>query len=237
MSATHMPLAGRWEARLSTRDPLRAGVRDRGEFPTRPRNFPHLAATHERIAPTIPAPFRAAAMARELPIVYAGAATDDRRARQTRGYARWERSDRIGRHRLADEWAADRVVVMMGSGAETAPRRWIGSMRTANGPASSKMRLYRPFSGGHFLAALPASTHAVAILDRTKEPGALGEPIYLDVVSALAEARTAEPGRARPSSIRRWPSRQCARPRDAQENNHDTLSSSLFRRGLRYDSG
>ncbi len=51
-----------------------------------------------------------------------------------------------------------------------------------------KVRLYRPFSAAHLLAALPESARAVAVLDRTKEPGALAEPLYLDVMTALAEA-------------------------------------------------
>jgi len=52
-----------------------------------------------------------------------------------------------------------------------------------------KVRLYRPFSLADFVQALPASTRAIAVLDRTKEPGAIGEPLYQDVVAALHEAR------------------------------------------------
>ena len=52
-----------------------------------------------------------------------------------------------------------------------------------------KVRLYRPFSIAGFVTALPASTRAIAVLDRTKEPGAVGEPLYQDVVSALHDAR------------------------------------------------
>ena len=50
------------------------------------------------------------------------------------------------------------------------------------------MRLFRPFSAAHFLAALPATCRAVAVLEQTKEPGATGEPLYLDVVESLAQA-------------------------------------------------
>ncbi len=50
-----------------------------------------------------------------------------------------------------------------------------------------KVRLYRPFSLDYFTKALPASVKKVAVLDRTKEPGAMGEPLYLDIVNALAE--------------------------------------------------
>ena len=62
-----------------------------------------------------------------------------------------------------------------------------------------KVRLYRPFSLKDFVAALPPSVRAIAVLDRTKEPGALGEPLYLDVVAAIDEARST--GLAYPSHV------------------------------------
>ena len=82
---------------------------------------------------------------------------------------------------------ADRVVVMMCSGAEVA-HETIESM-TAGGEKTGllKVRLYRPFDSKAFSRALPASVKTVAVLDRTKEPGSPGEPLYLDVVNALAE--------------------------------------------------
>jgi pyruvate-ferredoxin/flavodoxin oxidoreductase len=52
-----------------------------------------------------------------------------------------------------------------------------------------KVRLYRPFARNAFLAALPARVRSLAVLDRTKEPGATGDPLYLDVITALAEAQ------------------------------------------------
>ncbi len=58
-----------------------------------------------------------------------------------------------------------------------------------------QVRLYRPFSAAHFVAALPQTVRAIAVLDRTKEPGAPGEPLYLDVVTTLAQA--VADGRAR----------------------------------------
>jgi pyruvate-ferredoxin/flavodoxin oxidoreductase len=83
---------------------------------------------------------------------------------------------------------AERLIVMMGSGAEAAEEtvRYL----TARGERVGlvKVRLYRPFSGRDFVAALPATASAIAVLDRTKESGALGEPLYLDVVAALDEA-------------------------------------------------
>ncbi len=82
---------------------------------------------------------------------------------------------------------ADRVVVMMGSG--------VGAVEEAIERLTSegekiglvKVRLYRPFDQAAFLKALPQTVRRIAVLDRTKEPGALGEPLYLDVVTALAE--------------------------------------------------
>ncbi|MBI5210513.1 MAG: pyruvate:ferredoxin (flavodoxin) oxidoreductase, partial [Elusimicrobia bacterium] len=84
---------------------------------------------------------------------------------------------------------ADRVLVMMGSGAETAHEtvEWLNSQGQKVGLV--KVRLYRPFSVKAFLAALPKTARSLAALDRTKEPGAIGEPLYQDVVTALAEAK------------------------------------------------
>ncbi|MDA8164834.1 MAG: pyruvate:ferredoxin (flavodoxin) oxidoreductase [Desulfobacteraceae bacterium] len=96
------------------------------------------------------------------------------------------------RYRLFDyagDPEAERVIVIMGSGAEVAHEtaEWLNGRGEKVGVV--KVRLYRPFSITDFVAALPPSTKAVAVLDRTKEPGAVGEPLYLDVVSALREAR------------------------------------------------
>jgi pyruvate-ferredoxin/flavodoxin oxidoreductase len=90
---------------------------------------------------------------------------------------------------------AERVVVLMGSGAETVQEtvEYLNARGARLGLL--KVRLYRPFSIEDFVAALPASTCAVAVLDRTKEPGAIGEPLYLDVCAALREAF--DGGRAR----------------------------------------
>uniref|UniRef100_UPI0025884C39 pyruvate:ferredoxin (flavodoxin) oxidoreductase n=1 Tax=Acidiphilium sp. TaxID=527 RepID=UPI0025884C39 len=83
---------------------------------------------------------------------------------------------------------ADRVVVVMGSAAETA-RATAAALR-ARGKRLGvvQVRLFRPFAADAFLAALPASVRTIAVLERTKEPGASGEPLYQDVVSTLAEA-------------------------------------------------
>jgi pyruvate-ferredoxin/flavodoxin oxidoreductase len=84
---------------------------------------------------------------------------------------------------------AERVIVMMGSGCETAEET-VTALTAAGGKIGLlKVRLYRPFSVEGFLASLPQSVRAIAVLDRTKEPGGAGEPLYQDVVTALAEGR------------------------------------------------
>jgi pyruvate-ferredoxin/flavodoxin oxidoreductase len=85
---------------------------------------------------------------------------------------------------------ADRVLVIMGSGAETACETVDALRRSGEKVGVLKVRLYRPFSVEHFLAALPATTQTVVALDRTKEPGSIGEPLYQDVVAAFNEADT-----------------------------------------------
>jgi pyruvate-ferredoxin/flavodoxin oxidoreductase len=82
---------------------------------------------------------------------------------------------------------AERVIVLMGSGVETAKEtaKYLNAQGERVGVIA--VRLFRPFSTLHFLEALPKTTKAIAVLDRTKEPGATGEPLYLDVMSALYE--------------------------------------------------
>lgn len=83
---------------------------------------------------------------------------------------------------------AERVIVVMGSGAETA--RAAATALRARGEKLGvlQVRLYRPLSVPHLLAALPVTVRAIAVLDRTKEPGGTGEPLFQDIVTALAEA-------------------------------------------------
>ena len=82
---------------------------------------------------------------------------------------------------------AERVIVMMGSGAEVAHEtvEYLASQGEKIGLL--KVRLYRPFSVASFISALPRSVRKIAVLDSTKEAGAIGEPLYLDVVNALNE--------------------------------------------------
>ena len=82
---------------------------------------------------------------------------------------------------------AERVIVMMGSGAEAAHETIDYLNARGEKLGLVKVRLYRPFSVKCFLEALPASVRQIAVLDRTKESGAVGEPLYLDVVNALHE--------------------------------------------------
>ncbi|MCO5062772.1 MAG: pyruvate:ferredoxin (flavodoxin) oxidoreductase, partial [Kiritimatiellae bacterium] len=82
---------------------------------------------------------------------------------------------------------ADRVMILMGSGAETAHETVEHLLKTGEKVGYIRVRLFRPFSVHHFLAALPATTRSLAILDRTKEPGSAGEPLYQDVITALVE--------------------------------------------------
>ncbi|MCK5711529.1 MAG: 2-oxoacid:acceptor oxidoreductase family protein, partial [Hyphomicrobiaceae bacterium] len=82
---------------------------------------------------------------------------------------------------------AERVIVMMGSGAEVAHETVEHLVAKGKKVGLVKVRLYRPFSIKHLAAALPKSALSVAVLDRTKEPGATGDPLYLDVLTALSE--------------------------------------------------
>jgi pyruvate-ferredoxin/flavodoxin oxidoreductase len=86
---------------------------------------------------------------------------------------------------------AERVVVMMGSGADIAHETVEYLSERGEKVGLLKVHLYRPFSIEHFLAALPATVKTLAVLDRCKEPGAPGEPLYLDVITALVEGNSA----------------------------------------------
>jgi pyruvate-ferredoxin/flavodoxin oxidoreductase len=92
-------------------------------------------------------------------------------------------------YRLFDYYGdpqATRVIILMGSGADTVTQT-IDALPAA-GLGVVNVRLFRPFSAEHLLAALPGSVRSIAVLDRTKEVGASGEPLYQDIVTSLAEA-------------------------------------------------
>ncbi len=112
-------------------------------------------------------------------------------------------AERTGRsYRLFDYLGApdaERVIVLMGSGAGAAAEAVDRLVARGEKVGMVVVRLFRPFAADALLSALPESAVAVAVLDRTKEPGALGEPLYQDVVTALAEAAAtgARPGMPR----------------------------------------
>src|SRR3954471_9572693 len=83
---------------------------------------------------------------------------------------------------------AERVIVIMGSGGETVHETVDYLVGRGEKGGVLKVRLYRPFSIASFVAAFPRTARVLAVLDRTKEPGAIGDPLYLDVVAALVEA-------------------------------------------------
>jgi pyruvate-ferredoxin/flavodoxin oxidoreductase len=90
---------------------------------------------------------------------------------------------------------AERVIVLMGSGAETVEETVDFLVRRCEPVGLLKVRLYRPFAADALIATLPATCRSIAVLDRTKEPGADGEPLYKDVLAAVAQDYSAGAGR------------------------------------------
>lgn len=82
---------------------------------------------------------------------------------------------------------AERIIILMGSGTQAVEETVEYLVAKGEKVGAIKVRLYRPFSVEHFIKALPLTTKSIAVLDRTKEPGAAGEPLYLDVVHAISE--------------------------------------------------
>lgn len=82
---------------------------------------------------------------------------------------------------------AERIIVLMGSGAETAQETVEYLMKKGEKVGLIKVRLYRPFSIKHFINSLPKTVKTIVALDRTKEPGSIGEPLYTDIVTAIQE--------------------------------------------------
>jgi pyruvate-ferredoxin/flavodoxin oxidoreductase len=105
-------------------------------------------------------------------------------------------AERTGRHYHLFDYVgapdAERVIVLMGSGAETVHETVEHLTARGEKVGVLKVRLYRPFSSEHFVAALPPTARTLAVLDRTKEPGSVGEPLYLDVMATASVA--AAPG-------------------------------------------
>ncbi|MGA9397947.1 MAG: pyruvate:ferredoxin (flavodoxin) oxidoreductase, partial [Anaerolineaceae bacterium] len=84
---------------------------------------------------------------------------------------------------------AERIVIVMGSGAETTEEVAKVLMKNGEKVGVVTVHLYRPFSVEHFINTLPVTTRSIAVLDRTKEPGAAGEPLYMDVINAISESQ------------------------------------------------
>ncbi len=84
---------------------------------------------------------------------------------------------------------AEQVIVLMGSGAETVQATVDYLNARGEKVGVVRVHLFRPFSVDHFVSAMPKTARVIAVLDRTKEPGGIGEPLYLDVVAALSEGR------------------------------------------------
>jgi pyruvate-ferredoxin/flavodoxin oxidoreductase len=93
---------------------------------------------------------------------------------------------------------AERVIVIMGSGGQTAAETAAYLAARGEKIGVVQVRLFRPFPAEAVLAEIPASTRRLAVLDRTKEPGSLGEPLFLDILAALAEAHAAGARRVMP---------------------------------------
>jgi pyruvate-ferredoxin/flavodoxin oxidoreductase len=96
---------------------------------------------------------------------------------------------------------AERVIIMMGSGAEAAEEAVDAIAKQGEKIGLLKVRLYRPFDAMAFINALPATVKSIAVLDRCKEPGAAGEPLYQDIVTVLAEHSETLPFAAMPTII------------------------------------
>lgn len=98
-----------------------------------------------------------------------------------------------GRHYQSAQYSghpeADRVVIIMGSGAETVGETVKALNASGEKVGLLQVRLYRPFPAAEIIAAIPATCRSITVLDRTKEPGAPGDPLYLDFLTALSEAR------------------------------------------------
>ena len=96
---------------------------------------------------------------------------------------------------------AERLIILMGSGVGAAEEAVDTLRKSGEKVGLLKVRLFRPFASDAFLNAIPASVKAIAVLDRTKEPGALGEPLYQDVLTAYMERYSANPGAGIPRVI------------------------------------
>ncbi|TWU42488.1 pyruvate:ferredoxin (flavodoxin) oxidoreductase [Novipirellula artificiosorum] len=123
--------------------------------------------------------------AREAANPFYAATADIVQAEMDRFAARTSRQYKLFEYLGADD--ADRVVVMMGSGVGAAEEAIEQLVNEGEKVGLLKVRLFRPFDVTRFVSALPKTTKRMVVLDRTKEPGAIGEPLYQDVITAVAE--------------------------------------------------
>ncbi len=118
-------------------------------------------------------------------------------------------AERTGRaYHLFDYYGdpeAERVIVLMGSAAGAVEETIDALRRRGEKVGLLKVRLFRPFDKDAFLAALPRTARAITVLDRTKEPGAAGEPLYMDVLTALGETFTHVYGNGSRPKFPAWP--------------------------------
>ena len=114
-------------------------------------------------------------------------------------------AERTGRHYGLVDYSghpeAERVIVVMGSGGETARETVAYLQAQGERVGVVQLRLYRPFPAAELSQALPASVRHIAVLDRTKEPGSFGEPLFLDVLAALTESHADGARASMPSVI------------------------------------
>lgn len=96
---------------------------------------------------------------------------------------------------------AERVIIIMGSGAEAAEEAVDLMVKQGEKIGMVKVRLFRPFDSKAFLAAMPSTAKKIAVLDRCKEPGGVGEPLYQDILSVLAENSASLPFAAMPTVV------------------------------------
>ena len=96
---------------------------------------------------------------------------------------------------------AERLVILMGSGVGAAEEAVEALQKSGEKVGLLKVRLFRPFAADMFLNSIPSTVKAIAVLDRTKEPGALGEPLYQDVLTAYMERYSANPSAGIPRII------------------------------------
>ncbi len=118
-------------------------------------------------------------------------------------------AERTGRsYHLFDYYGdpeAQRVIVLMGSAAGAVEETIDALRKSGEKVGLLKVRLFRPFASDAFVAALPPTARAIAVLDRTKEPGAAGEPLYMDVLTALGETFTHVHGNGSRPKFPAWP--------------------------------